>query len=145
MASQLATIVGAMVTALGTPTAVSAQIYRARLRPLAAQHADAVVVRVRSSAPSPAAILGAPLDWASQIDVEIYARSSTSTAPDLALDALWAAVYARLMANSLLGGLLQTELQCTQLAYDFDIDGEHTACLVSSWQAEHRSSNGVLT
>ena len=144
MASQLAQIVGAMVTALGTPTAVSAQIYRARLRPLAAQHTDAVVVRVLSSTPVRAAIQDGPMDWDSQIAVECYVRSATSTAPDLALDSLWAAVYARLMANSLLGGLLQTELNCTQATYDFDIDGEHTACLVSTWQANHRSTNNSV-
>ena len=144
MASQLAQIVGAMVTALGTPTAVSAQIYRARLRPLAAQHADAVVVRVLSSTPARAAIQGGPMDWDSQIAVECYVRSAASTPPDLALDSLWAAAYARLMANSLLGGLLQTELTCTQVAYDFDIDGEHTVCLVSTWQASHRSSNNTV-
>ena len=144
MASQLATIVGAMVSALGTPTAVSAQIYRARLRPLAAQHANALVVRVLSSTPARAAIQGGPIDWDSQIAVECYARSATTTAPDLALDALWAATYARLMANSLLGGLLQAELQCTQLAYDFDVDADNTACLVSTWQASHRSTNNSL-
>ena len=140
MATQLAQIVGAMVSALGTPTAVSAQIYRARLRPLAAQHVNALVVRVLSSTPARAAIQGGPMDWDSQIAVECYVRSATSTPPDLALDSLWAAVYARLMANSLLGGLLQAELYCTQVAYDFDVDGEHTACLVSTWQAAHRST-----
>lgn len=144
MASQLSTIVGAMVTALGSGTPVSGQIYRARLRPLAAQHADAVVVRVLSSTPARAAIKDGPMDWDSQIAVECYVRSATSTPPDLALDALWAATYARLMANSLLGGLLQTELTCAQAAYDFDIDGEHTACLVSTWQASHRSSNNTV-
>lgn len=144
MASQLASIVGAMVTALGTPTAVSAQIYRARMRELGLQHANAVVVRVLSSTPARAAIKDGPFDWDSQIAVECYARSNTTTAPDLALDALWAATYARLMANSLLGGLLQTELNCTQVAYDFDIDGQHTACLTSTWQASHRSTNNSV-
>jgi hypothetical protein len=144
MASQLAQIVGAMVTALGSGTPVSGQIYRARMRTLAAQHANAVVVRVLSSTPARAAIQGGPFDWDSQIAVECYVRSATSTAPDLALDSLWAAVYARLMANSLLGGLLQTELTCTQVGYDFDVDGEHTACLVSTWQAAHRSANNSV-
>jgi hypothetical protein len=168
MATQLAQIVGAMVTALvangptldlnlttqfyqqwalpafSEATPVSGQIYRARLRPLAAQHTDAVVVRVLSSTPARAAIQGGPMDWESVIAVECYARSATSTPPDLALDALWAAVYARLMANSLLGGLLQAELNCTQAAYDFDIDGEHTACLTSTWQAAHRTTNNSV-
>jgi hypothetical protein len=144
MATQLSQIVGAMVSALGTPTAVSAQIYRARMRELAAQHSNAVVVRVLSSTPARAAIQGGPMDWDSQIAVECYVRSATSTAPDLALDSLWAATYARLMANSLLGGLLQAELNCTQVAYDFDIDGQHTACLTSTWQAAHRSTNNSL-
>jgi hypothetical protein len=144
MATQLAAIVGAMVSALAAATPVSGQIYRARLRPLAAQHTNAVVVRVLSSTPARAAIEGGPIDWDSQIAVECYARSATTTAPDLALDALWAAVYARLVANSLLGGLLQAELNCTQVGYDFDIDGEHTACLVSTWQAAHRSTNNSL-
>jgi len=144
MATQLAQIVGAMVTALGSGTPVSAQIYRARLRPLAAQHTNAVVVRVLSSTPARAAIQGGPMDWDSQIAVECYVRSATSTAPDLALDSLWAATYARLMANSLLGGLLQAELNCTQAVYDFDIDGENTACLSSTWQAAHRSTNNSI-
>jgi hypothetical protein len=144
MATQLSAIVGAMVAVLGTATAVSPQIYRARLRPLAAQHTNAVVVRVLSSTPARAAIQGGPIDWDSQIAVECYQRSGTSTAPDLSLDALWAATYARLMANSLLGGLLQAELNCTGAAYDFDIDGENLACLTSTWQASHRTTNNSV-
>ena len=144
MATQLAQIVGAMITALGTPTAVSAQIYRARMRELAAEHANAVVVRVLSSTAERSTMKGGNTDWSSQIAVECYARSNTSTAPDLALDALWAAVYARLMANSLLGGLLLDEMYCTQAAYDFDIDGQHTACLTSTWQITKQLTDSSL-
>lgn len=144
MPSKLSAIVGAMVTALSAAQPVSAQIYRARLRPLAAHHTDAVVVRVRSSTPSAVVLPGAALDWQSQIDVEIYARTTTTIAPDLALDTLWLNTYARLMTNSLLGGLLQCELLCTHLGYDFAIDSEHTARLVSTWQAKHRTTHGVV-
>lgn len=144
MATQLAQIVGAMVSALGTPTAVSGQIYRARMRELAAEHANAVVVRVLSSTAERSTMKGGNTDWSSQIAVECYARSNTSTPPDLALDSLWAAVYARLMANSLLGGLLLDEMYCTQAAYDFDIDGQHTACLTSTWQITKQLTNNSL-
>lgn len=142
MATKLAGIVGAMVSALQSGTPVSAQIYRARMRPLAAQHANAVVVRVLSSDPEPGALNGAPIDWQSQIGVECYARSTT-TSPDLSADSLWASTYARLMADTTLGGLVG-ELRCIGLAYDFDVDADSTTCLTSTWQANHRTASLTL-
>ena len=142
MATQFAAIVGAMVTALGTPTAVSGQIYRARMRPLAAQHTNAVVVRLLGSTAEPNAIQGAPFDWLTQITTECYARSTT-TSPDQAADNLWAAVYARLMADTTLAGLV-ADLRCTQLAYDYDQDADATVCITATWQASHRSSAGAI-
>ena len=62
------------------------------VRPLSSQVAEA------SLAP------GYPVSWTSAIAVECYARSGTATAPDVAVDALLEAVYARLMADPTLGG-----------------------------------------
>ena len=143
MATQFAAIVTAMVAALGSGTPVSGQIYRARMRPLAAQHANAVVVRLQSSQAEPNAITGAPFDWQTIISTECYARS-TSTSPDLAADTLWAAVYARLVADTTLGAVV-SDLRCISLAYDFDQDTDATVCISATWQANHRSSAGVIT
>lgn len=143
MTTVFAQIVSAIVTALQAATPVSAQIYRARMRPMAAQHTDAVVVRLLSATPERFDIGGAPVDFTTQIAVECYARSNATTA-DLAADTLLAAVYARLMLDTSLGGLVM-DLNLTDITYDFDADAEQTSCVILTLQVRHRASSTTLT
>lgn len=143
MTTALATIVGTIVSTLSAATAVSSQIYRARMRPMAAQHTDAVVVRILSATPERMELSGAPIDFTTQIAVECYARSATTT-PDLAADTLLANVYAKLMADPSLGGTVM-DLNLTGIDYDFDADADNTVCITLMLQVRHRASSTTLT
>lgn len=144
MSTVFANIIGAVVTALTNAPAVSPQIWRARSRPMASQHSTAVVVRVQDSTPERNALKGAPFDLQTRIAVECYARtSSNSTSADLAGDTLLAAVYARLMADTTLGGLV-ADLQLEQLSYDFDADAEQTVCITLILLVSHRVASASI-
>jgi hypothetical protein len=143
MTTAFAGIVGAIVTSLTATTPVSDNIFRARMRPIAAQHSTAVVVRLIQATPSRGPINGAPVDWLVSVAVECYARSATTT-PDLAVDALVQAVYARLMADITLAGA-SSDLVCIQAGYDFDADVDQTACATLTFQARCRTAELALT
>lgn len=134
-----ATVVAAMVSALQSAPAVSPQVFRARMRPLAEQHSTAVVVRIQDAQAQRFAIQGAPVDFATTIAVECYARSATQDA-DVAVDQLLSDVYAKLAADTTLGGLVQ-DLFAASLAYDFDVDAERTACVTVTYQVQLRTAN----
>ena len=74
--------------------------------------------------------------------VECYARASGATAPDAAVDDLLQAAYARLAADPTLGGALAMYPQ--QVAYDFDADGEKTACATLVFSVLHSASSASL-
>lgn len=136
-------IVTAMVAALSAATAVSPNIFRARLRPMAEQHTTAVVVRLQDAQPQRFAIAGAPVDFDTTIAVECYARTSTTTA-DVAVDALVEAVYAKLAADTTLGGLVG-DIFMQSANWDFDADGEQTACATLTFKVVHRTANLTIT
>ena len=97
-----------------------------RLRPVAKETAQAVVVRPRQIDAGEAPLASsAPVSWSVGFEVECYARATPSQAADEAVDGLLAAVYARLMTDQTLGGSVLT-LAPQGLAYEFDVDGEHT-------------------
>lgn len=138
-----AAIVGAMVDALGASPAVSPQIHRARVRPVAADWATLVAVRPLDATLEPFAIQGGPMNVDTRIAVECYARARPGQPPDVAVDALLGAVYARLAANSTLGGLVG-DLVPVGLSYEFDADGDATACVTVTYTAVHRVQNATL-
>lgn len=142
MTTAFSSIVGAIVAKLQQAPAASQQVYRTRLRPLASQHSDAVVVRLVSSMPSMGAITGAPVDWITSIAVECYART-TITTPDQAVDSLLAAAFAKVMSDTTLGGLCG-DLFPAGVTADFDADGEQTACITLHLEVQHRTSNLIL-
>ena len=113
------------------------------MRPGASEWATLVVVRLLDAALEPFAIQGAPYNVDTQLAVECYARGSAGQAPDLAVDDLLAAVYARLAADPTLGGLV-SDLQPVTLNYDFDADGEPTASATLTYTVRHRAGNQSL-
>lgn len=143
--SHINTLVTALVTILNTPTPVAAQIGRVRLRPLAKEAAQAVVVRPLQSDVTQASLSpGYPVSWTTAVAVECYARSGVATAPDAAVDALVDAVYARLMADTTLGSAV-VALQPGSIGFDFDADGEQTTCATLLFTALHRTAGSTLT
>jgi len=134
-----------MVAALSSGTPVASQIARVRLRPLAKDQSQAVIVRpLQSDVTETSLIPGYPVSWTSAISVECYARSSVATAPDVAVDSLVEAVFARLMADPTLGGVILA-LQPQSMAWDFDADGDQTTCCTLVFHARHRSPGATLS
>ncbi len=126
--SMINAAVTAVMNALKAPPAVSPRVERARLRALPASAGTAVVVRPLGSDVQDAELLtGHPYVWTTSLAVECYARAPQGTAPDVAVDALLDAVYARLLQAPTLGGAV-TALQPQAITYDFDVDGESVVC-----------------
>lgn len=142
MTTTFGTIVAAIKTRLEAAPAVSAQVYRARLRPVAEQHLDAVVVRIHSGIAARFGILNGPTDWDTAIDVECYARSATLSA-DAAVDTLLAKVWARLAADASLGGLVM-DMNPQEINYDLAGEGDQMACATLSLKVLHRTQNQSL-
>ena len=137
--------VTAIVAALQASPAVVASVGRVSLRPVAQASALAVVVRPLNSQVTEAALApGYPVSWTSAIAVECYARSGTATAPDVAVDALLEATYARLMADPTLGGAVLA-LQPQEVAYDFDADGDQTTCATLVFSARHKTAGTTFS
>ena len=137
-----ANVLGAVVARLQSAPAVSLRVHRARLKPIAEQHTDAVVVRIQSSLPERFAILNAPTDWDTTLEIECYARSAMLT-PDLAVDALLGKVFDKLAADPSLGGLVM-DLVPMALEYDFAGDAEQMACATLTLKVLHRTQNLTL-
>lgn len=141
--SAFATISAAIAAKLEEATAVSAQIYRARMRPMAEQHTNAVVVRCEGGEAQRFAIAGAPIDWQSTWRVECYARASAST-PDAAVDSLMAAAYARLAADPTLGGNV-IDMNIQRVDFDYAEEAQDLACATLTYLVQHRTGAAALT
>lgn len=143
MTTAVAAVVAAMMATLQATPAVSPQVHRARLRPMAADWTAAVVVRPLSVAFEPFSIQHAPFNLDTQITVECYARANAGTSGDAAVDALVQAVYARLMSDTTLAGLVG-DLRPDRLDFDLDADGENTACATFTFTVLHSAGNNTL-
>ena len=145
MSTMFSTAVAAVVAALTAGTPVAPQVARVRLRPMAKAADTAVIVRPMNADVPEERLLhpDMPVSWNTTINVECYARSSVGTAPDEAVDSLVEAVYARLMADTTLGGVVRS-LQPQSISWDFDADGEQTTCATLVFIALHRSQGATL-
>jgi hypothetical protein len=145
MTTLVSTAVTAIVAALQSAPAVAPNVARVRLRPQAQATTQAVVVRPLQSQAGEASLgPGYPVSWVSTVSVECYARSTAATTPDVAVDALVESVYARLMADTTLGGAV-ISLQPQDVSYDFDADGEQTTCVTLVFQILQRATAGTLS
>lgn len=140
MSTLMAQATAAMVAALQAVPAVAPQVARVRLRALSASATTAVVVRPTEAQAAEQLLSGMPIQWQCQVAVECYAKTTATTAPDAAVDDLVAAVYARLMADPTLGGTVG-RIEPSTLVYDFDADGEQTACATLVFQVRQTANN----
>lgn len=143
--SFVAATVGAMVSALAAGPAIADVVGRGRQRPLSSTTTTAVVVRPSGAQVQQEGDLptGHPISWTGSYVVECYARTLAAATPDLAVDALVEAVYARLLADTTLGGAV-IQFTPQSIAYDFDVDGELFVCAVLSFSALHRTVGATL-
>lgn len=145
MTSLVNTAVTAIVSALQSGAPVASQIARVRLRPLAQATAQAVVVRPLQSEASVSSMSpDMPVSWTSAISVECYARTGAATTPDVAVDSLIEAVYARLMADPTLNGAVLS-LQPQSISWDFDADGDQTVCAALVFHALQRTQGATFS
>ncbi len=84
---------------LQAPVPGDGNVWRGRLRPIPAEHQHAIVIRLASSPGTVSGIQAGPVDWVSQIEIDLYARCTPAQDPEDALDTLLADVYARLAAS----------------------------------------------
>lgn len=143
MSTAFAAIVGALVASLQAAPAVSANVYRARLRAVPELVRSALVVRLQSSEADSNTLAGSPIDFTTRVAVECYAKSSTLSA-DLAVDDLLQAAYTRLMTDPSLGGTVM-DINLTGVQFDFDADAEQLACATLTLEVLHRTSGITLS
>lgn len=145
MSSFINQAVSAIMAALQSAPPVAPSIGRVNLRPIAQASGQAVIIRPVNAAPASVNdFTGQPTSWACAIAVECYARSTGTTAPDQSVDALIETVYARLMTDPTLSGVV-INLAPKQINYDFDADGEKTACATLEIHTLQHATNGALS
>lgn len=144
MTTAFARVVGATVAVLQASPAVAPLVDRARLRTIPQGVATACVVRILGTQVDQSTGAPAPSIWATQIAVECYARVTPGQPADEAVDALLEAAVARLLADPSLGGVVGS-LGLQGITYDFDADGEQTACAVITFLVQHATAYGSIT
>lgn len=144
MSTVFASVVGAMVSALNAATPVSAQVLRSRVRTIPKEWANCVVVRPLQAELEQGVGQGVAGIWATSVQVECYVRSTAGTAPDLAVDVLLEAVNNRLALDRSLGGLVGS-VNLLAINYDFDVDGESTACATLTFTVRHATAANSIT
>lgn len=142
MTTAFSKVVAAVMATLASTPAVCSTIYRARPNDLPEQDEEAVNVFFERALPQPGAISGSPIDWASKINVECYARSVRDTG-DVAVDPLVEAVYERLASNPTLGGVVD-DLVINAIEAENTAEGKKTGWVRLTYVAHHRTSNHSL-
>ena len=142
MNTAFANIVTAVIASLQAQPAVCELVDRARATIVPDQAASAVSVQWDRTVPGMATIAGAPMDWQTQITIEVLARSVKDPG-DLAVDPLLASVAARLAQDTTLGGLI-ADLRIVGLEAENTNEGKKTGWVRLTYIAEHRTYNGIL-
>lgn len=144
MSTVFAQVVGALASALAASPAVSTHIDRARRRVLPENWDTAVVIQIRQAEVERGMGAGTACIWATQVAVECYAKASPAQSPDVAVDALLAAVVGRVLADPSLGGVAG-DVGLVGVAYDFDVDGRATACATVTFNVRHASAAASIS
>ena len=146
MSAQLAIRDAIVASLLSAPALAGGQVLANRHRPVPADVPTQIFVYLEQSQATPASMHGdTRVDWQTQIRIECLARKVTGTDADDAADALAAAVYARLMGDANLGGLLNNPLEQTAVGWaDDEADGQLSGVQLL-FTAKHRTGNNTLT
>lgn len=124
--------------------AVSPNVFRSRARVVPKDMPTAVVVRLRTARSDAAAGVNSWSTWNTALDVELYARARVGVEVEDALDALLADASAALLADATLGRTVGG-LQLAGVDWDYDVDGEKTACATASFFVRHAARAVDLT
>lgn len=123
--------------------AVSPNVFRNRARVVPKDMPTAVVVRLRTARSDAAAGVNNWSTWNTALDVELYARARVGVDVEDALDALLADASAALLADATLGRTVGG-LQLAGVDWDYDVDGEKTACATASFLVRHAAGAASL-
>lgn len=136
----------ALVAVLKQSPPVAPVVDRVLLRAVGKNDRFAVVVRPFGGNRDSSVGAGVVGVWTTGYEIECSAWVMPDVAPDLAVDPLLEAVYARLMANPTLGGAV-ADLQPAPdntLRYGFDQVGENTVTATLSFHVRHASGAHTL-
>lgn len=117
---------------------VSPHIFGNRSRVVPQQMPTAIAVHLQASRREPSAGVNAWALWQTALTVECYARQRVGVEAEEAIDQLLSAAIAALEADRTLDGVVG-DLQLAGLDWDFDADGEKTACATATFTVRHRT------
>ena len=145
MSAQLALRDAVVAALLAAPAVAGGYVQANRRRPVPEQTAQAVFVYLEQSTAEPSPLYGnGRVDWTTQLRIECLARRSGGLDADDAADALASSVYARLLGNANLSGLLVDPLEVTAMAWAEDeVDGQLSGVQLLA-TAAHRTENPSL-
>lgn len=134
----------AVADAFKTAPAVSPNVFRSRSRVVPRQMDTAIAVYLGRAQRTEADGTLVPGVWDTQLVVEHYAREVAGATVEDALDELLQAAHARLAEDPTLGDLV-ADCELASLAWDYDMDGEQTACATAVFVVQHSTEYGSLT
>lgn len=124
--------------------AVSANIFRNRARVVPADMATAVVVRPGNAEAVSSVGMGADWQWQTLLVLECYARKTAQSDVDEAVDVLLLAATNAIVADRTLGGVV-ADLAPAGVHWDFDVDGEKTACATVTFIVQQFTAAAFLS
>jgi|CXWL01.1.fsa_nt_gi hypothetical protein len=138
-------ILSAVLTALRLPTPVTTGSIEEEIdaADMPEGQTEAISVALVVSVPRAVAINGAPVDWVTDLAIDCAARTDGRTAAGRASRALHAAVYARLMADTTLGGAA-SYIGEPQISQDQALLGTRIGRTSGLYTVHHRTAAGTL-
>jgi hypothetical protein len=135
-----------IVTALATMLAAlsGVAVIEGRDIPLDTSTAKQVNLFLDDSTPSTGMLTGAPVDWITQLNVQIKARRTASSSAEAVADAVWVDAWQIVMADQSLGGLVQG-LDLAPVLRERDEADTDVHCITWQFTVMHRTANNVLT
>ncbi|MEN2430925.1 hypothetical protein [Comamonas sp. F1-6] len=144
MSTRFLTISKAVEAVLQEGGPVAGLVERNRSRVLASSVRTAVVVRQGQAKVDQVAGRVQAAPWLTSIQIDCYGRASVDQAADEVVDGLLQLVQQRLGLDLTLGGAAGG-LALQGIAWDFDVDGDSTACATATYYARHSASAVDLT
>lgn len=144
--TQFADIADAVVALMQAAPALSSNVWKGRRRPVPEQAADAVIVRLRKSELDHVLqgnFTGAPTQWVTNLEVELYARPSSTQTADEVLDSLLSDVGYRIAADSTLTGSV-ADIRIIEIDWDDEEAADRLVSCVARCQVKHQTSNRTL-